>query len=91
MKRELERRTWMLVGAGAAMLAGSLTQRLLESGWRTVADDDPPEKPWRGDSWKQALAWACISATVVAAAQLAAKQGAHKGWKKVTGHAPPAA
>jgi len=39
---------WMLVGAGAAMVATKLTERGLESGWRKVKDEDPPGDLWEG-------------------------------------------
>ncbi len=91
MKKKIEKESWLLVAAGSAILAGMLAQRGLESGYRAVYDDDPPEDPWRADSWKSALAWAAISATVVAAVQLTARHGARIGWQRVTGHRPPAA
>lgn len=91
MKKQLERQSWFLVAAGSAILSGLIAQRGLETGWRAIYDDDPPEDPWRSESWKSALAWAVISATVVAAAQLGARHGAQLGWRKVTGTKPPAA
>ena len=82
---------WMLVGAGAAMMAGSLVERGLETGWRKTLKDDPPEEPWkRGQSWPQALGWAALSGAAVAATQLAARRGAHIGLKRLTGKRPPA-
>ncbi|MFN2636570.1 MAG: DUF4235 domain-containing protein [Gemmatimonadaceae bacterium] len=82
--------TWLLVGAGAAMVAGRLVERGLDSGYRAIRDNDPPEQPWkRGQSWPAALAWAAISAGAVAAAQLAARRGAHLGLQQLTGKRPP--
>jgi hypothetical protein len=91
MRKQAERQSWFLVAAGSALLAGMIAQRGLESGWRAIYDDDPPEDPWKADSWMSALGWAALSATVVAAVQLSARHGAQLGWKKVMGHAPPAA
>jgi hypothetical protein len=91
MRNRLERQSWFLVAAGSAILSGLIAQRGLETGSRAVYDDDPPEDPWRSDSWKSALAWAVISATVVAGVQLGARHGAQVGWQKVTGKKPPAA
>jgi len=83
---------WMIVGAGAAMVATKLTERGLESGWRKVKDEDPPGDLWEsGSSWPKALAWAALSAAAIAAAQLAARRGANAGLRRLTGKRPPAA
>ncbi len=83
---------WMLVGAGAAMVATKLTERGLESGWRRVQDEDPPADLWKSrDSWPKALVWAALSAAAIAAAQLAARRGANAGLQRLTGKRPPAA
>lgn len=91
MQKSVEKQAWFLVAAGSAILAGMLAQRGLERGWRVVSDDDPPVDPWKSDGWKSAVAWAAVSATVVAAMQLGARHGARLGWQKVTGRKPPAA
>src|SRR3981081_2571945 len=83
--------TWLLVGAGAAMVAGRLVERGLEGGWRAVKHEDPPEHPGEsGDSWPAALAWAAMSAATVAAVELVARRGAHIGLRQLTGKRPPA-
>jgi hypothetical protein len=82
--------TWLLVGAGAAMVAGRLVERGLDKGWRTVRHEDPPEEPGRRDSWPAALAWTAISAATVAAVELAARRGAHLGLRRLTGKRMPA-
>lgn len=83
---------WMIVGAGAAMVATKLTERGLEKGWRKVKDEDPPGDLWEsGQSWPKALAWAALSAAAIAAAQLAARRGANAGLKRLTGKRKPAA
>jgi hypothetical protein len=82
--------TWLLVSGAAAMIAGRLVERGLETGFRAVRDDDPPEKPWkRGETWPSALGWAALSAAAVATAQLAAKRGAQLGLQRMTGRRPP--
>ncbi|MEO8908967.1 MAG: DUF4235 domain-containing protein [Gemmatimonadaceae bacterium] len=82
--------TWLLVGAGAAMVAGRLVERGLEGGWRAVKHEDPPEHPGRGDSWPAAIAWAAMSAATVAAVELVARRGAHAGLRQLTGKRSPA-
>jgi hypothetical protein len=90
-KLKSRRATWLLVGAGAAMVAGRLVERGLETGWRAVRDEDPPERPWkRGESWPAALAWAAMSAAAVGAVELLARRGAHLGLRQLTGKRMPA-
>src|SRR5256885_5004210 len=86
-----KRATWLLVGAGAAMVAGRLVERGLESGWRAARDEDPPQRPWkRGQSWPAALAWAAMSAATVGAVELLARRAAHLGLRQMTGKRIPA-
>lgn len=82
--------TWLLVGAGAAMVAGRLVERGLEKGWRAARHEDPPDQLKRGDSWPAALAWTAISAATVAAVELVARRGAHLGLRQLAGKRPPA-
>ena len=89
-KRDSRRATWLLVGAGAAMVAGRLVERGMESGWRAWKHEDPPEKPWRGEGWPQALAWTALSAAAVATAELVARRSAHFGLRQLTGKQAPA-
>lgn len=83
--------TWLLVGAGAAMVAGRLVERGLERGWRAVRHEDPPDGSLkRGESWPAALAWTAMSAAAVAAVELAARRGAHVGLRRLSARRPPA-
>ena len=89
-KLESRRTTWLLVGAGAAMVAGRLVERGMDSGWRAWKDEDPPEKPWRAKNWPQALAWTALSAAAVATAELVARRSAQVGLRRLTGKQVPA-
>ena len=80
--------TWLLVGAGAAMVAGRVMERGLEGGWRAARHEDPPVD--RNDSWPAALAWAAMSAAAVAAVELVARRGAYVGLRRLTGKRAPA-
>ncbi len=79
--------TWLLVGAGAAMVAGRVVERGLEGGWRATRNEDPPSE--RHDSWPAALAWAAMSAATVAAVELVARRGAYVGLRRLTGKRAP--
>ncbi len=80
--------TWLLVGAGAAMVAGRVVERGLEGGWRAARNEDPPSG--RSDSWPAALAWAAMSAATVAAVELVARRSAYIGLRRLTGKRVPA-
>ena len=87
------RATWLLVGAGAAMVAGRLVERGMDKGWRAWKHEDPPhtDKVWRRDEgWPQALAWTALSAAAVATAELVARRSAHLGLRQLTGKRIPA-
>ncbi len=83
------RTTWLLVGAGTAMVAGRLMDRGLDKGWRAWKDEEPPSFT-RGDSWSKALAWTALSAAAVATAELVARRSAHVGLRQLTGKRAPA-
>ena len=91
MKRKDNSRktTWLLVGAGAAMVAGRLMDRGLTKGWRAWRDEEPPSFK-RGDGWSQALAWTALSAAAVATAELVARRSADLGLRRLTGKRAPA-
>ncbi|HKR09075.1 MAG TPA: DUF4235 domain-containing protein [Gemmatimonadaceae bacterium] len=90
-KMNPRRATWLLVGAGAAMVAGRLVERGLDSGWRAWQGEDPPGSPGRSDSsWPTALAWTALSAAAVATAELVARRSAHLGLREMTGKRIPA-
>ena len=96
MKKKLKRQTtrkatWMIVGAGAAMLASSLVERSLAAGWKRVTSKNPPTKPEspRKSGWSEALVWTAASALAVGLSQVLAKRGAALGWEYATGKHPP--
>ena len=91
-KKDKNKATWALVGAGSAMLAGRLVDQALGHSYRAFYSDDPPEDvEIRDFSWLKAMAWTAGTAAVVSMAQMAAKRGAAIGWKKTTGKLPPRA
>ncbi len=89
-KSKKEQLTWMLVGAGAAMLAGTLIERSMNAGWRAVTSDDPPVRPESVDTdLSDALVWTTATAVVIGLGQILAKHGAAIGWRAYTGKLPP--
>ncbi len=85
-EKQQKQLTWMAVGGASAMLAGMAMERILNTGWRYFADDDPPDSD---SGWPSALAWTALSAAAVGAAQLVGKNGAGLGWQRTTGRKPP--
>lgn len=89
-KRRKQRATWMLVDAGSAMAAGAAMSGLIEGGWRTLRNEEPPIDPDSSTtSWGKAVAWTALTGVLVSVAQMAARRGAAAGWKHVTGRRPP--
>jgi hypothetical protein len=92
---KLERRatrkiTWMVVDAGAAMIASSLVEKTLAAGWRAATHHNPPDKPDSPKtSWNEALLWTAATALAVGLSQVAARRGAAIGWKHATGEKAP--
>ena len=85
-----EQVTWLIVGAGAAMLASSLVDRSMKAGWRAMMDEDPPKKPEHPETgWREALAWTALSALAIGLSQTFAKRGAALGWEYAIGKQPP--
>ena len=85
-----EQLTWLVVGAGAAMLASTLVEQSMKSGWRAVMSHDPPKKPESPETgWKEAIVWTALSALAMGLTQTFAKRGAAIGWEHVKGKQPP--
>lgn len=89
-RKATEKLAWLIVGAGAAMLASTLVERSMAAGWRALTDEDPPMKPESPSTrWTNALVWTAASALALGVSQLAAKRGAAIGWRAYTGKLPP--
>ena len=88
-KKRQEDRMWAIVAAGSALLAGAIVQRALNSGWRAVTHEDPPNvKELPIEPWRKALSFTLASAVTAGLATLLSQRGAAAGWEKVTGEPP---
>ncbi len=86
-----EKTAWRLAAGGAAILAAVLARKALKSAWRMWMDSDPPDDPADpAVSWKEAVAWTAVTGAVVGVARLLATRAAASGFRRVTGHVPPA-
>jgi uncharacterized protein DUF4235 len=87
--RKRKKALWMLVGAGSAMAATTLTERALAAGWRRATDRDPPSDRESADtSWREAILWTAMTGAAVGVAQLLARRGAARGWRRMAGTPP---
>jgi hypothetical protein len=86
-----EKLLWIVVGAGAAMIASRIVERSLSAGWKAITSEDPPLKPESPrTAFGDALAWTAASAVAIGLSQLLARRGAAIGWEYATGKTPPA-
>lgn len=88
-KKKQGEMAWAIVAGGAAMLAGVIVQRGLNSGWRAVMHEDPPKvKELPVEPWRRAVTFTVVSAVTAGLATLLSQRGAAAGWEKVTGEPP---
>lgn len=81
---------WTAVSAGSAILAGVLSRKSMEAGWRRAVGRKPPLNPvGRGTSWRDALVWGGVTGLGVGLARVVGRRGAAAGWRRVTGRRPP--
>jgi hypothetical protein len=81
---------WALVGASAALVASTLTERSIDAGYRATRGRRSPLDPRRRNAgWPETILFTLGSAAVVGLAQLMARRGTEAGWTRVTGRKPP--
>jgi hypothetical protein len=84
------KKTWKLVGTGAAMLSGIATTKALDATWRTATGRKPPTKPENPDiAGREALLWAGFSGAVYGLAKTYFTRRAARYWVRSTGKLPP--
>jgi hypothetical protein len=80
---------WKAITLGSGALAGLITQRILETLWKTVRGESPPPTPAdRRSSWTDALSWAIATGVGAGVARLVAIRTAARVWE-ATIHEPP--
>jgi hypothetical protein len=83
--------TWKIVGGLAGVGAGWVARTALQTGWRQLRGEAPPENPASpSTTWPDALLWAAGSGIALAVARLVAQRGAAGAWKSATGSYPDA-
>lgn len=81
---------WLVVGSGAAALAGLGARKALEGAWEMATGRPAPENPeMRHVEWRDAIAWAAASGLVIGVARLVGQRLAAQSWVAITGDDPP--
>jgi hypothetical protein len=85
-----EKQQWLIVGSGAAALAGFGARKALEMTWKAVSGRPAPENPeMRHVHWRDALLWAAASGLVIGVARLVGQRLAAQSWVAIVGDDPP--
>ncbi len=82
--------SWKAICYGAGALAGLMTQRLLETGWKGVRHAcRAPLAADRGSPWAEALGWAVATGVGMSVSRLLAVRAAAAVWEAATHERPP--
>lgn len=83
-------KVWTVFSLVAALLAATLARKGLNSFWRAATGKEPPANPADPDvEFREALAWAVVSGTLVAVVRMLASRRAAHYYARSTGHLPP--
>ena len=83
-------KVWTLMSFASMLLAGTLSKKALNGGWKAATGKQPPANPADPDvAMREAVAWAAVSGTAVAVARMLASRRAAHYYAKSTGHLPP--
>lgn len=84
-----EQRAWDVVAVVAAGLAGLAVRQVLQRGWETWKQEEPPSNPAaRSVDWGEALTWSIAVGAAVGLGRMLAERGAAAGWQRVRGNYP---
>ncbi|MFW5955312.1 MAG: DUF4235 domain-containing protein [Rhodothermales bacterium] len=86
----LERKEWIALSTGAAVLAGIAVRKVLQYAWTSKRQEGPPLDPSEERTpWKQALLWAGASGVSVGIARVIGVRLASGIWRKSKHAEPP--
>jgi hypothetical protein len=89
-EKQKGKKTWKLLGTGAAMVAGIATTKALDATWRTATGKKPPTKPENpAIADREALVWAGVSGAAYGLAKTYFTRRAARYWVRSTGRLPP--
>ena len=82
-------KVWALMSLAAALGGATVARKVLNSGWKAATGKNPPGNPADPDvDFREAVAWAAVSGTVVALARMLASRRAANYYVKSTGKLP---
>ena len=83
-------KVWTIFSLASALTAAAVAKKALNSGWRAATGKQPPANPADPDvDFKEAVAWAAVSGTLIALARMLAGRKAAHYYARSTGHLPP--
>jgi hypothetical protein len=75
-----------LLAYAAAIGTTFLVRNLLQAGWKTALDRDPPKNPASHEvAWREALIWGAISGAAVGMARIGSRRAstaAYRNWRE---------
>jgi hypothetical protein len=81
---------WKVYAGIAAVLAATVTRKVVEKLWVKVTGKLPPDRPESlSVHWTEAVGWAAVSGTSVAIARLLATRKAAGAWQRSNGEEAP--
>jgi Protein of unknown function (DUF4235) len=81
---------WKVYAGVTAVLAGTITRKVVEKLWLKTTGKPPPDQPESPSvHWSEAVGWAAVSGTSVAVARLLATRKAAGAWKRSSGEDAP--
>lgn len=81
---------WKLLSLAAAAGAAVVARKLTDGTWKFVTGAESPQNPEDPEiDFKEAIAFALVSGSVIALARLVANRQATQLWKRSTGQLPP--
>ncbi|MGO4257326.1 DUF4235 domain-containing protein [Marmoricola sp. RAF53] len=83
-------KVWSVFSLAAAVLAATLARKGLNAFWKAATGKQPPANPADPDvEFREALAWAVVSGTLIAVVRMLASRRAARYYTRSTGHLPP--
>ena len=83
-------KVWSVFSLVAALGSAAVAKKALDGGWKAATGKQPPANPADPDvDFREAVAWAAISGTLVALAKMFAQRRAAGYDLKSTGELPP--
>ncbi|MDA8746073.1 DUF4235 domain-containing protein [Rubripirellula amarantea] len=73
-----------LIAFAVAIGATFVARELLQAGWRTTMNSEPPKNPASHEVvWRDALLWGAISGAVVGVARIASRRGSSSVYRSL--------